>query len=539
MRQHLALSLRLYFRNKMALIYGYLFPVMYFVAFWVLYRFDRLPVTRHMGELLTVSVLAGACFGLPTTMVSERERGVWRRYRLTPVPVGSLIGSAALARYLILITAGLLQIALARVVGAPFPQHPLQLVVAYTLVSFAFIGVGLVIATLADNVPAVQALGQCIFLPMLIIGGIAVQLSTLPAWAQHVSAFFPGRYAVAALQACVMGAGLPAARFDLIALAAIGAAGVLAGTRMFRWDAQQRFIARDGKAWLLVALAAWVAVGVATEMRGAAKVTSKEARVVPLPVRTESSLPPATTTSVPPPTPPAPAAASSAGLPAPPAATPPANHPPATAPTPGTASPPPATTPTVAPPANPAANPASSSPSKSGAAGSGAPEPKTWQEVTVAQATEDIAFERLPPDGGVVTPVAPMDEVPDQDTIDQIEVMRAALPDWAPGKVADPVQRVRNLLFVAAVPDVFQMPTERYVPQLVFDRIMDEVPKDQLIKVLYWIALHPNDGDDSAVDNLKPFGLGNGPSDMNEVRYRVMVYALKLLGRLVGKIQIK
>ena len=96
MRRHLALSLRLYFRNKMALIYGYLFPVMYFVAFWVLYRFDRLPVARHMGELLTVSVLAGACFGLPTTMVSERERGVWRRYRLTPVPVGSLITSAAI-----------------------------------------------------------------------------------------------------------------------------------------------------------------------------------------------------------------------------------------------------------------------------------------------------------------------------------------------------------------------------------------------------------------------------------------------------------
>ena len=266
MRQHLALSLRLYFRNRMALIYGYLLPVMYFIAFWVLYRFDRLPVARHMGELLTVSILAGACFGLPTTMVSERERGVWRRYRLTPAPVGSLIASAAIARYLILITAGLLQIGLARAVGAPFPEHPLQLLLVYTLVSFAFIGVGLVIAMLADNVPAVQALGQCIFLPMLIIGGIAVQLSTLPAWAQHVSAFFPGRYAVEALQACYdWTAGLGAAGFNLLALLLIGAAGCLAGTKMFRWDAEQRFIAREGKGWLAVALAAWVAVGAADE----------------------------------------------------------------------------------------------------------------------------------------------------------------------------------------------------------------------------------------------------------------------------------
>ena len=47
-------------------------------------------------------------------------------------------------------------------------------VTPFTLVAFAFLGLGLVIAMLADNVPAVQALGQCLFLPMLIIGGIAV-----------------------------------------------------------------------------------------------------------------------------------------------------------------------------------------------------------------------------------------------------------------------------------------------------------------------------------------------------------------------------
>ena len=76
--------------------------------------------------------------------------------------------------------------------GMPLPRHPFDLFVAFTFVAFAFIGLGLVIAMLADNVPAVQALGQCIFLPMLIIGGVAVPLASLPDWAQHLSAFFPG-----------------------------------------------------------------------------------------------------------------------------------------------------------------------------------------------------------------------------------------------------------------------------------------------------------------------------------------------------------
>src|SRR5687767_5842534 len=265
---HLGISLRLHFRNKMALLYGYLFPLIFLVAFYVLYRHEKIPLLRHMGELLTVAVLGGACFGLPTTLVGERERGVWRRFRLSPVPTWAIVTSTVVARYVIVLTAGLLQVVVALALGMTMPAHPFDLWVAFTFVSFAFIGLGLVIATMADNVPAVQALGQCIFLPMLIIGGVAVQLASLPDWAQHVSAFFPGRYAVEAFQACVIGNGLGAARFDLAALLIIGAGGCVAGAKMFRWDAQQRFAARSGKGWVTVALLSWCVVGVMSEYRG-------------------------------------------------------------------------------------------------------------------------------------------------------------------------------------------------------------------------------------------------------------------------------
>ena len=67
--QQLRISLTLHYRNKMALIYSYLFPLIFLLAFYVLYRHERVVLARHMGELLTVSVLGGACFGLPTTMV--------------------------------------------------------------------------------------------------------------------------------------------------------------------------------------------------------------------------------------------------------------------------------------------------------------------------------------------------------------------------------------------------------------------------------------------------------------------------------------
>ncbi len=542
---YLFLALRLHLRNKMALIYSYLFPTIFLVAFYVLYRFEQVPLVRHMGELLTVTALGGACFGLPTTMVGERERGVWRRYRLAPVGGGTLVAGTVAARYLLLLVAALLQVVLAMAIGMPLPRHPFDLFIAFTCVAFAFIGLGLIIAMMADNVPAVQALGQCIFLPMLIIGGVAVPLAALPDWAQRVSSYFPGRYAVEAIQATVTGDGLGAAAFSIGALLVIGAAGCLAGAMMFRWDAQQRFVSTRGKGWVAVAIASWVAVGAAAESRGIRPQRSTTAA--------STSQAPAVPPSVAPPPTTAPPSDSPAPAPEPAPSTPPVattsptappapTSPPAVAP--ATKTPPPATT---APAPEPAA-PYQPLPTAPPAAGDTSPKPsslitrkgspQTWRDVTMEDIDRDLIFTRLPPDDGVVTPIARPDEEPEPQIAAQLDKMRGAIPDWKPGKVADPVQKVRNLLYVAAVPDVFQMAElERFIPYVVYDQIQAEVPEQDLIKILYWIATHPFEGDDSAVDQLRPLGLFNGPADMETTRDRLSVYAVKLLGRVTKRLQ--
>ena len=43
-------SLRLHFRNRMALIYSYLFPTIFLIAFWVLYRYERVPLAPPHGR---------------------------------------------------------------------------------------------------------------------------------------------------------------------------------------------------------------------------------------------------------------------------------------------------------------------------------------------------------------------------------------------------------------------------------------------------------------------------------------------------------
>lgn len=550
--RQLVVNLRLHFRNRMALIYSYLFPTMFLVAFWALYRYEQTPLVRHIGELLTIAALGGACFGLPTTMVSERERGVWRRYRLAPVSTATLVGSTLAARYVLLLIAGLLQVVLAMGLGMPLPRHPVGLLVAFTFVAFAFMGVGLVIAMLADNVPAVQALGQCIFLPMLIIGGVAVPLASLPEWAQRVSLYLPGRYAVDIIQATAVGDGLGAAGFHMIALLFIGAAGCLAGAKLFRWDREQRFATEPGKAWVAVALAAWVAVGLAADARrraagappaGAAGVSSAPAPAAAAPATpSDAAVPPI----APPPAPPAAGPATPLPSPVPT----PAERAAMTSASASAASKPaakPAPPPASAAPLSPAAPSSSKTPVEAPASQPTAPPadapitpplaPQTWTAVTLADVERDLVFDRLPLDGGVVTPIAAAGQYPDQDVADEVAAVDDILLAWLPGNVDDPIQKTRNLLFVLAVVDVAQMPMEPYLPEVVYAQIRQRVPAGDLLKVLYWIAVHPDQGTIPTIEDFRSLNLRQVSPDTEELRNRAAIYGVKLLGRLTGHIR--
>jgi ABC-2 type transport system permease protein len=259
--RHLLLSMQLTFRNPQGMVYGYLVPVIFLLAFGGVFRADDPPLLARMGQILTITILGGACFGLPTLLVAEREQGIWQRYRLLPIPAGWLIVSSTLARLVFVASSVLVQIALARAIfGTPLPSHPAAAALAFLFVAAAFLGIGLLIAALADNVPAVQALGQCIFLPMIMLGGVGVPLSVLPLWAQRVAGFMPGRYAVEVLQPCFdTSPAFSVAGFRLGALTIIGLAAGISGVKLFRWETGRR--SGSARWWVTAALTSWAAVG--------------------------------------------------------------------------------------------------------------------------------------------------------------------------------------------------------------------------------------------------------------------------------------
>ena len=379
------LNIRLYFRNPLALSYGYLFPTIFLIAYWALYRYDRVPLVRHMGELLTVTVLGGACFGLPTTFVSERERGVWRRYRLMPVPVAA---TRHQHHRVAICAADNRRTAATR--SCHDDRH------AATRASVR------TVAGIHRCVVCISRLRSCdrddgrhrssgsgvrpgIFLPMLVIGGIAVPIASLPVWAQHASAFFPGRYAVEALQSCVSGVGVDSAVFNMIALLVIGIAGSTAGSMMFRWDEHERFAARRDHVWVALALAAWAVVGVFAESRGYTTATNAVSTPPPSPRQGTVDIAPAPLAPGPVQTLRATPAELAAGAREP--AAPPS-------------SPAPVAPKTV--PVEPTAHPSS------------------WEGVTEEDIYAALRFDQLPPDEGIITPIASAADRPDSNTEESV-----------------------------------------------------------------------------------------------------------------------
>jgi ABC-2 type transport system permease protein len=437
---HLLFTLRLNFRSKQALVYGYLVPVFFLFAFGTLFHGNM-----HMDQLLTISVLGGACFGMPTSMVAERERGVWRRYRLLPTATGGLVVSTMVARYMIVASAAVMQILLAKwIYKTQFPPHPVQLLVAFTFVAFSFEAMGLVIAAAADNVPAVQALGQAIFLPVIIIGGVGVPLWSLPPWAQKVAGFFPGRYAVEAMQPCFSQYdGLKDAGFALLALSVIGIAGSIAGAKLFRWDANQQIPWRS-RGWVLLAIASWVAVGVSAASTGHLK-----------PVRVPTT-----------------AIASTA--------------------------------------------------------------PRPWDQITDRQ-INSFTFKGLPSDFDTIAPVAPSAlGIEDADAGKRMETIIEKLKTWPPGHTGDAAQRVRNYLSAASVADVSETdPLEAHIARAVFDRLREDFDTDDLIHILTYIITTPDQG--TIITDAPELDI-HGPLEDYRIRNRDVIYALKLLGKLLGKL---
>jgi len=240
-------DLRCFRRNIQSVFFTLILPVLFLVIFASIFHAGRVTVpggtmkesVYYVPAIITFGLIAAAFSNLTVTVVRNRESGIYKRRRATPLPASAVIAGRALVAVLtaLAITVVLLAIGWAAygasIPGRTAPAFALDVITG----AVVFCCLGFAVASLVGNVDAAQPVVQAIVLPLSFISGVFVATSALPSWLADIGKAFPVEPLAAALLAAynphTTGSGLRWG--DLAVLAAWGAAGLIVAVRRFRW----------------------------------------------------------------------------------------------------------------------------------------------------------------------------------------------------------------------------------------------------------------------------------------------------------------
>ncbi|HYA00522.1 MAG TPA: ABC transporter permease [Candidatus Binatia bacterium] len=232
-------------RNRQAQFFTLLLPLLFLVIFVSI--FGNSPVgpeqvrsaTFFVPGIAAMGVMAPSFVNLVMSITNERESGVLKRRRATPVAAWTLIAS----RTLTVITVSLTVMTVLLLVGwlAYGVQVPASTIPGIFLTglvgSACFCILGYALASVIRSAEAAQPMVQAITLPLYFISGVFVPNINLPSWLQSVASLFPVQHLADALHSAfvpgVQGTGIVWADLGVLALWALG--GLVVALRRFSW----------------------------------------------------------------------------------------------------------------------------------------------------------------------------------------------------------------------------------------------------------------------------------------------------------------
>lgn len=176
---------------------------------------------------------------LDLTVVADREAGLLKRFRGTPMPSWVYL-AAEMVRTLLVVICTVAAIVLVgfAAYGVHLSPDGLAGLTVYTVVGTgAMSAIGLAASRLSPTTDAASALGPFVVVILAFISGVFVPLSVMPAWLVDIGRVFPLEHLATGLRtafASSRSTGITA--IDLGIVAAWGVAGTLVAVRTFPWE---------------------------------------------------------------------------------------------------------------------------------------------------------------------------------------------------------------------------------------------------------------------------------------------------------------
>jgi ABC-2 type transport system permease protein len=234
-------------RNTQSVFFTILMPVLFLVILASIFRDATVKVpggtmkesVYYVPGLIAYGLIAAAFSNLATSVVRNRESGIYKRRRATPLPASAVIAARAAVAVLTALAITVVMLVIgwaaygASIPGSTAPAFVLDIIVGAAV----FCCLGFAVASLIGNVDAAQPVVLAIVLPLSFISGIFIPMSELPSWLAYIGYVFPVHPLVAALLAAynpyTTGSGLNWGYLAI--LAAWGVAGLIIAVRRFSW----------------------------------------------------------------------------------------------------------------------------------------------------------------------------------------------------------------------------------------------------------------------------------------------------------------
>ncbi len=237
-------------RNGQSRVFTLALPVAFLLIFATVFKSQTVVVpggrihtsVYYVPGIIALGIVTAAVTNVVISVTAQRESGILKRRRATPVPAGVLIAGRALtaAAVALVMTGVLVAIGWFAYSAHLSSRHVPALVVTVLLGAVSFGCLGFALTSLIRDADAANPVAAAITLPLYFISGVFLPASTLPHWLLQVAGVFPVRHFELALLAAynTYSSGYGFAGTDLAIMGAWGAAGLALALRLFRWTPQ-------------------------------------------------------------------------------------------------------------------------------------------------------------------------------------------------------------------------------------------------------------------------------------------------------------
>jgi ABC-2 type transport system permease protein len=255
--------MRLAMRNRAFLFFSLIMPIAFlFIYAGIFNRAGSQAVPYLLAEVLALTVM-GSFWGLSVQLVTFREQGILRRFRVTPVGASAMLASSLVSNYFLTLPTIAIEFFLSRsVFHMSGLGNLISIFILVTIGTVTFASLGLIVASVTNTMQETQIINQIIWFVFLFISGATIPFPMLPVIVQKVAVFLPATYLVSGLQrAMIDHTGLGDLRMYLVSLGGSALIAFVIAAQLFRWEPETK-APRQAKLWAAAAIIPFLLLGV-------------------------------------------------------------------------------------------------------------------------------------------------------------------------------------------------------------------------------------------------------------------------------------